>query len=663
MTEEIKFLSSLNSEFIEEGYWGPDSITIDEGNVTDSESLLIHGLKVATAKSTWFSRFQVQIPAGPGPMSDKNLIQFEDGPQLKVEELKGALKDKIKDPDDYAGQVQRHFSSQKYENAISDIQQGISGEDELALTLKIDKHSIVSEICTDWSFDGCSMEPQLWVNQSTLKNWIESVHVEEVIQTQFNSGSLPYHVFLEHEGEQSDYLGFVSIDSIRDEQAVHPSSCEAECEVANKSLSDLFSSTNSNKPSISPLIFDTTYVRNAYSDVFLSLSMMCLTEDCEIDRDTLNPKIITDRHHLKEEHNLGSNCSLYSSSEDLSNLYELLQDIHEKSSTISLAHWQRAVATQCSTFDDITSNRRAIVHYAGFLQEESAKEELEQLQSTVEEVSELTRTIANSLSEDSRELTSDLQNIVIALLGAIVTNFVLILRYSDFYVLAPFSVAAISGILIFYYPIVQNKIDNTHEVMENRTADFLIYLSEIRSHVGNRVFDLQKIERQHESHLETAAQALITTRKLIARVYILMVVLWFTVISYGYLVVTEVSEEWVISTLSDIGIQTTTSVGKDMISVTVIFSVFPAVWIIWKTWGKMDSASDILCTSQIPDNVEVELPEPTQDLTKKTIENNQVLDERYTEAYDLYYPFVPLLLLMLIILISLARITNTLGVW
>jgi len=661
MTDQTEFLTSLADEFLEDGYWQPDSIAINGVEITHAESLLIQGLQVAAEKPSWFRRFEVRVPSGQGPSPDRDLVHFEEGPRLDSEELQAVLDD-VANPEDYTGQVQQHFSDRNYEEAVSGIKSGIASSGELEIAMTINKEAVVSELCSNWEYD-CSQENvQLWINFKTLMKWTGSTTAEEIIQTQFESRPLPYHVFLDYDGEMSELLGFVTEESMSSGEAINPHSCGENHEVIKQTFSDLFSGINSDRPSVSPSIFDTKCVREAYSGPFLTLSLMCLANRSQVDGNVLDVKTLTDRHHLHGEINFEEDLSFSSSPEALEEIYNLIVDIHEKDPAISLSHWRRAVATQCSTFSDVSSNRRSITHYAGFLQEESAKEELEQLQNTVEEVSELTRTIANSLSEASQNLTSDLQNVVIALLGAIVTNFVLILRYSEFYVLAPFSIAAISGILIFYYPMIQAKINNTEEALENRTADFRIYFSEIRSHVGERVFDLDKIVAQHESHLETAAETLVMARTTISRIYILMILLWFSVVAYGHLILTDISQQWLTSALTDIGIATTATSGTDLISVTVIISGIPASWIIYKSWNELNSFRHVFQKSEIPDEVEVSIPKMSKDKVEESELKSQIIGETGPKSYATYYPFVSMSLLLLIVFIAICRLNTSLGV-
>jgi hypothetical protein len=582
------------------------------------------------------------------------LIYYENEPKLDTDSLVSALKSSVESPIEYANEVQQNLEESKYQDVVNSIVNGISDDDTLELTLNIDKSNILLEENFDCEFNS-SMEVQFWINENTLRRWVDSITVEKVIREQFTSDSIPYHVFLEYDHKMSDHLGLFSKESLLDGYTVTSATCNKNNKNTNDVMVDLFSDIDSEIPPISPLLFDENNLREIYSGCFLTFSMQYLSDECDINNNNLSVKTITDRHHISKEYDLEADSSLSSSDEDLSAIYSIIENIHNKESLISLSHWRHAVATQCSSFDDVSSNVDKITHYAGFLQEESAKEELEQLQSTVQQVSELTRTIANSVSETAQKLSSDLQNIVIALLAAIVTNFVLILRYSDFYVLAPFSVASISGILIFYFPAVQNRIDNAQEIMENRTNDFILYFSEIRANVGNSVFELDKIIEQHESHLETAAQTIAKAQVTIGKVYILLIFLWFTVIFYGHLVVDGISDSSIFFFLSNFGVQTSVSAGSDLISLTVILSIFPAGWILLRSGLSLYSGSALCQKGTSSESININLPKSDKTNEKKTVDELFSGDVK-PDSYVTYYSILSVLLLILIVMVSVFRV-------
>lgn len=659
MTEVTDFLRTIATEFESEGFWSPAEIAINDADFSGSVELLISSLEVASEHPNWIPRFDLVVPGDAGPDPDKQIITSSANPQLNIDDLKDSFGEHISDHTDYAGQIQRAFNETEFEQAIEDIVAAVPEDKPLLGSITVDKKSVLSDLYPD---DNPPNELQLWVNQATVEGWIASEDTESIIEKQFDGDSLPYHVFLDLEAEQSQYLGFCELEDLVKKEAVSPEESTQKFLAQEQSLSDLFSGTDLRRPEITPAIFDIEAAIQAYSKVVVATSMMVLAESWELQNDSLGLTTLTHRHRIDETLELDSIDSAFSSKETRE-IRDLVYEVHSGDYTISISFWHQAVASQCSSFKDIPNNRASISHYAGFLQEESAKEDLEQLQNTVEEVSELTRTIANSLSEASRGLSSNLQNIVIALLGAIVTNFVLILRYSDFYVLAPFSVAAISGILIFYFPIIQGKVATTQELMENRISDFLMYFNEIRSHVDSRVFDLEEIGEQLEAHLQTAASSLITARRTVNRIYILMLSIWAIVVIYGYLVSIPISEEVIRTTLSDIGLNTSVSDGQNLISVTLIFSTLPAFWILLKNCKEIGSVRRVFSGTEIPTEVDVKLPVniPKTDSSRK--HDTEVFEEIGSETYATYFPLISMSLLLVIIGVGLLELTRSLGMW
>ncbi|MBX0325188.1 hypothetical protein EGH21_19365 [Halomicroarcula sp. F13] len=656
MIEELSILEYIQEAYLEDATWAPETVTVNNQPVSElSRSEFESLVEQIDSRPRWFRSFQLAIPASSPYETETQVLTLQNGVGFEQGGVTEMLSESDEDSADWAGRISNHFSDGEHREGVELIFEalGISDIDELEISITVNKSHIVEDFCDENSVGVSDADVQLWTSKETLGQWIERSSVEHIIDRQFNDSSTPYHYFLENEGvEESRFLGFVSAHSLENGRTDFlPVSCQENYRREQEILSSVFEDTKFSSPPVSPLVFDNPVIRGMYQSVFVFAATACLASDYSLSRDSFEAETKTDRHHTRSEFDFNEPSDVSFDDQPLNDLYSLLEQVLHGDGPSSLNHWHQAVATHCSSFTEIPLKRREIVHYCGFLQEEAAKQELEQLQNTVEEAFELTRTVANSLSEASQSLTSDLQKVIITLLAAIVTNFVLILRYSDLHVLAPFSVAAIAAILIFYFPIIQNEIDETQSVMENRTGDFIIYLSEIRSHVGTRVFDLEKIEGQYKVHLRTAFNSLQNARQTTSRIYLLLVLIWAIIIFYGLLIIADNTFIGLQNSLSDLGLQTSTNQGQGTIKITILVSTVPAIWLLYKlisyhysSEGKFLSCS--LTPVESPNDPEINFPQ-IEDESTSMDEVDIDFFENATPRH--YFDFCPLLLTILFI--------------
>ncbi|WP_226483101.1 hypothetical protein [Natrinema amylolyticum] len=655
MIDELSFLANLQEAYLEEGNWSKNTISISDQSIDDIDKSDLKSIveKIAD-RPRWFRDFQLSIPAPSSYETETLLLYLQNGVCLKQQGVDLLLASTEQSSSDWAGRISDQLSGENYRDGVELIYDilSISGDGQLRLSISINKSNIKDDL-----FDECDIEigdssPQFWTSKKTLEYWIDDKNVESIIESQFSGTSTPYHCFLDGDSiVESQYVGFISLYSLLNGGTdYYPVSCQSSYEEEQSTLTNLFDDTDFNPPRVSPLIFDNPVLRDIYEPVFISSAIACLATTHSLDGNHFEAETKTDRHHASSQIDFGDPTTDTIDDRHMPEIYKLLEEVVHPDGPSSLTHWHRSVATHCSSFTEISTKNREISHYYGFLREEDAKKELDQLQNTIEEAFELTRTVATSLSEASQSLTSDIQKIIITLLAAIVTNFVLILRYSDLAVLAPFSISAIAGILIFYFPIIQNEIGETQAIMENRTGDFIVYLSEIRSHVGTRVFDLGKIEDQHEIHLKTAYKSLENAKQTISKIYYILVLIWAIIIFYSTFVISEWSPNSITVLLNNLEIQTSVIENEAPIKITLLSSTIPSLWLLYKLYSHFETSeanfwSSSLRMSSSTSDTEITFPEIRKESTKPD-EVDIDLFEDITPQH--YFEYCPLLLVLLL---------------
>lgn len=526
----------------------------------------------------WIRPFEIKFST-PDGRSDKAIIRNSNG--LKTDSQ--ALGDALSNSEDTGRAEINSRLSVAFENgtvreAILPLRELLNTNNEFYINFTLKKEAIVQILLEEAELEENSFSPYLWGTQEDLSDWTGSESTETVVDRLFEYDSPPFHIFVDStESSQSDYLGFYSASKFTQNDKSRIIGQTHAYEREYESVKSLLKDENVHHEIIPPTVFNAETVREVFNREFVFSTFSLLSEQTTLSGDDLDVSIKTNRNVVEGSYELPIDFD----TEDCTTLYELVTEIVGSSQSSVISHWRQSIATYCNGFDEIPDEYRQIVHYYDFLQKESAKEELEQIQETIEEVFQLTRTIGEAFSEASESLSSELQRVTVAVLGAIVTNFVLILRYSDFPVLFPFSVVAVSGILIFYFPLVQERINRAEEMMAGRSGDFSMYLEELRSHVGNRVLKLEEILNQRDAYKMTAARTLRGSRRFLQRVYLLLVATLAIVTIYAAFLTIDLPPS-VSKPLTTIGVPLKISDQVATIQITRTVASVPAIWILWK---------------------------------------------------------------------------------
>jgi len=93
--------------------------------------------------------------------------------------------------------------------------------------------------------------------------------------------------------------------------------------------------------------------------------------------------------------------------------------------------------------------------------------------------------------------------VVLALLGAVFANLFLVVRWSNVDMVLPFSIFVISGILLFYFPTIQTRIDELDDLIDESNDDFKVYSETIQDFSGH-LFDFSRFDDRRGSYVEYA---------------------------------------------------------------------------------------------------------------------------------------------------------------
>lgn len=586
----------------------PSIINIQEQNVEEwGEDNLTLLLEALSEHSDWFRRpFSIEV-VYESSRAAQSVVSYNrdfDSDLDLLDELVGTEAVDVRELSVLFRDGDLHAASQLLYSIIS------SSTEEFVLSATVQKDKIVDTILEECGLDVSDVDFSLWRDRESLSSWVTNSETEDVLSQVFGSDVAPFHLFVDGiEDGSSDYLGFHSVQSLFNGDTTDQDirDVKSEYEEANQTFTERLDTPQRLDYQLSPVIFDTDLARAAYTSCFLYSAFACFSETTYLDGDTLSAKIITYRHRLESDVDLRS---LSFGTEELLSVYQLCDRALNQTQG-SIAHWRQAVARYCETLEEIPTNKQQIIHYQGFLRDEAATEELEKVQSAIDDAIGLTQTLSESISDATQSLSSNLQTVIFALLGAIVSNFVLILRYSEFPVLFPFSTVAIAGILLFYMPLVQRRINSTLNLIANREQDFLLHFSDIRSQVGDSIYNFDDLDARREEYVSVGERAVKDTQSAINRVFLLLLVTWVVIQLYAFIVTVENFDQLKVF-LAQVGIYSGQATGNT-IQVTRTFAAVPATWLL----------GHCIFRNFCSDQINIEVAENTQLETTEELHYNE----------------------------------------
>lgn len=137
------------------------------------------------------------------------------------------------------------------------------------------------------------------------------------------------------------------------------------------------------------------------------------------------------------------------------------------------------------------------------LQAAAIEENFDELSNVLEDTQTLMANLTSRLSDSAAESSRDIQRLTFTLLGAIVANVFLVLRWSDRTLVPPFSLFVIVINVGFYLPLIQGRINDLDETIDQVEEDYDFYERRIRR-FNKDVFHLTGLSDRKDGYVQMA---------------------------------------------------------------------------------------------------------------------------------------------------------------
>jgi hypothetical protein len=153
-----------------------------------------------------------------------------------------------------------------------------------------------------------------------------------------------------------------------------------------------------------------------------------------------------------------------------------------------------------------------------FIESEVIEKNFDELSDAVRDTNAFMTEITSQVSDTTTALSDEIQRLVFALLGAIIANLFLILRWSNFDTVIPFSLFVVSAILLFYFPLIDRRIEELEEMKSKGKEDYETYKDLISDFTG-QAFDFADLEDRKDEYLSYADERLKWSRRKIRQIH------------------------------------------------------------------------------------------------------------------------------------------------
>lgn len=485
---------------------GPRIIDVDSPVSDFSEDALGGVLQLAHEEGAYFDDFEVTfhtdrtgeqpiIQSGGGlrihnPGFD-NLQRAFDDEDVDIQTWRRVVDDVLRDDD--AGRLAEFLLEWSGTAAISLYVDCIVNKSEISDRLK----------------SGLENTPSIsvffWTKEERFRSWLDqhSSDYATVADEFFDEQNLPVFVFYdETEPEYESLLQFHSISSFLD-----PETEDLDFEVSTyREFMDRDREVLQVGPElsvVSPSLFSTPRARNLFASVFVYSVFAGIAKRVRLTGDVLELEIKTRRKTISDEMDreaFNEAVQGYTANE-LTALYEFYESFVEKGTRNTYRDfWHRSIVEECDSFNKLPRRTKQVREFYTFLEEEAIEKNFDDLNDAIQDAHIFTADVTSTVSETTRSLTSEIQKVVLALLGAVFANLFLVVRWSDVDMVLPFSIFVISGILLFYFPTIQTRIDELDDLISESNDDFEVYSETIQDFSGH-LFDFSRFDDRRGSTL------------------------------------------------------------------------------------------------------------------------------------------------------------------
>jgi uncharacterized membrane protein (DUF106 family) len=199
-----------------------------------------------------------------------------------------------------------------------------------------------------------------------------------------------------------------------------------------------------------------------------------------------------------------------------------------------------------------------VQNYYEDLQVDAIEENFDDLSDAIQQIHSFMTGLTSRVSDAATQLSRQIQTLLFTLIGTIVANLFLVLRWNNVTYVPPFSLFIVAVLVGFYFPLIQDRIMDLSQLRKEVAKDYEMYEAEIRR-FSEQIFDFEELEGRKDAYISMAENKEQWAQDRLDLVFKLLIIVWagLSVWSFvGYAVVSMQSAVAAASLLGLIAIHT-----------------------------------------------------------------------------------------------------------
>lgn len=464
------------------------------------------------------------------------------------------------DGPDYEDTISSHLEGGRESQAIDVICDLLIEVDEqedatIDFPLILDKSQII-EVTLNNGYvdvsDFSGLNPQFWYHLDSLKTWLEEHHFTQYSSRIFEAEGMSVVFYFEDIDPEVQGTSTLPVLRISEEFDIS----EGDIGIYKQAVDLVNSNTTfqSGAPIIPPSLFvESEDLQLIFREAFLYSIYSVFSDQVSASGPSFNflinrgPSSIATSLDISEEAN-SLDADDFSKLSDLYRSYSRREDRE-----VFVGFWRRSVAQHCDEISEIPNQIEAIKEHYRFIEAETVEGKFDDLSDAIRDTHAFMTDITSQVSETTRGLSDEIQRMVFTLLGAILANLFLVLRWGNIDMVVPFSLFVISVMLVFYFPLVDRRIEELDEMKSKSEEDYETYDGLITGFSGE-AFDFQELENRKDDYMEYADQRIAWSKTNLRRIHLVLLILGLTFVGIATSMYRGISSQILLSVVFTVSV-------------------------------------------------------------------------------------------------------------
>lgn len=215
--------------------------------------------------------------------------------------------------------------------------------------------------------------------------------------------------------------------------------------------------------------------------------------------------------------------------------------------------WRLAIANTCDDLLDLPDHVEEVRDYYEDLQVDAIEENFDDLSDAVQQIHSFMTGLTSRVSDAATQLSRQIQTLLFTLIGTIVANLFLVLRWNNVTYVPPFSLFIVVVLIGFYFPLIQDRIKDLSDLRKEVEKDYEMYEAEIRR-FSEQIFDFEELEGRKDSYIHMAKKKEQWAQDRLDLIFRLLMVTWTVLAIWSIVGYSIVSMQAAVGVASLIGL-------------------------------------------------------------------------------------------------------------